>query len=276
MKKFMIRADFEGVSGVVSYDQVEPPKTEYAYGQRMFMADLLSVLKGLHEGGSEEIVVYDQHYFGRNINLQQIPEYVNVICGKPPYRSDWAGGLDSTFTGMVLLGLHSKSGTQGGLLSHSYELDIADLRLNGISVGEIGMEAAIAGDYGVPVVLITGDSAGIKEAQKLLPGIECVSVKESLSQDGARCYPLSVTADWIVKAATRVVQSPPAVKPYRVGETVTLEVELYEGNFLRVVRQLFEKHLREDKTLVLHGKNATEVWSDYWQKKLQAQAVMAI
>lgn len=185
MKKFMIRADVEGVCGVVSYAQVEPQKAEYACGQRMFMADLLSVVKGLHEGGADDIIVYDQHYWGRNIDLERIPEYVNVICGKPPYRSNWAGGLDSTFDGVVLLGFHSKSETPGGLLSHTYELDIADLRLNGVSVGEIGMEAAIAGDYGVPVVLITGDSAAIKEGKALLPGVRGVSVKEALSQEGA-------------------------------------------------------------------------------------------
>ncbi len=273
MKKFMIRADVEGVSGVVSYAQVEPPKTEYAYGQRMFMADLLAVVKGLHEGGAEDIVVYDQHYYGRNIDLEQIPDYVNVICGKPPYRSDWAGGLDSTFAGMVLLGLHSKSGTPGGLLSHTYELDIADLRLNGVSVGEIGMEAAIAGDYGVSVVLITGDSAAIQEAEELLPGVRGISVKEALSQEGALCYPLSVTTDLIAKAAAGVVQSPPEVKPYSVGNTATLEVELHDGSFLQAVRQLFKKNLKDERTLVLHGSTATEVWSEYWQKKLQAQAL---
>jgi len=273
MKKFMVRADLEGVCGVVSYAQVEPEKAEYAYGQRMFMAELLSVVKGLNEGGAEDIVVYDQHYYGRNIDLEQIPEYVKVICGKPPYRSDWAGGLDSTFAGVVLLGFHSKSDTPGGLLSHTYELDIADLRLNGVSVGEIGMEAAVAGDYGVPVVLITGDSAAIKEAEKLLPGVQGVSVKEALSQEGALCYPLSVTTDLIAQAATQVVTSPPKVKPYSVGNTATLEVELHDGDFLRAVRQLFKENLSEERTLILSGRNATEVWSEYWQKKLQAQAL---
>ncbi|MCK5801201.1 MAG: M55 family metallopeptidase [Lentisphaeria bacterium] len=160
-KRIMVRCDIEGVSGVVSYEQAEPGRPEYAVGHRLFMADLLALIEGLSEGGTEEIVIYDEHYYGRNVDLTAIPEHVSVICGKPPYREDWAGGLDESFDGVVLLGFHSKFGTPDGLLHHSYELDIRDLRLNGVSVGEIGMEAAIAGDVGVPVLLVTGDSAGV-------------------------------------------------------------------------------------------------------------------
>ena len=92
---------------------------------------------------------------------------------------------------MILLGLHSKDGTPGGLLPHTYEHDIADLILNGVSTGEIGMEAAIAGDFGVPTVMITGDSAGVAEAASLLPGIQTVTTKWSLSETGAVCLPLA-------------------------------------------------------------------------------------
>ncbi len=144
--KFMIRCDIEGVTGVVSYEQAEPCKSEYVFGQKMFMSDLIACIKGLLSGEADEIVVYDEHYYGRNIDLSAIPENVKTICGKPPYHPDWAGGLDETFTGVILLGFHSKFGTPGGLLPHSYELDIKDITINGLSVGEIGIEAAIAGD----------------------------------------------------------------------------------------------------------------------------------
>ena len=87
------------------------------------------------------------------------------------------------FPVLILLGFHSKRNT-GELLHHSYEPDIKDLILNGVSVGEIGIEAAIAGDYGVPLVMITADSAGVAEAETLIPGVVGVSVKQSLSADG--------------------------------------------------------------------------------------------
>ena len=203
-KRWMIRCDIEGVSGVVSYDQAEPGKPEYEFGLRMFQADLLACIEGLLAGGADEIVIYDEHYYGRNINPAWLPEGVSFIAGKPPYRADWAGGLDKTFAGVVLVGFHSKFGTPGGLLHHSYELDIRDLRLNGTSVGEIGMEAAIGGDYGVPLVLMTGDSAGCREAEALVPGVRTVAVKESLGETGGRCLPLSVSASRIRAAAKAV------------------------------------------------------------------------
>lgn len=274
MKKYMIRCDIEGVTGVVSYAQAEPGKPEYAFGHRMFMSDLKACLDGLVAGGADEIVVYDEHYYGRNVDLAAVPPQVSVICGKPPYRADWAGGLDGSFAGLILLGFHSKFATPGGLLHHSYELDVRDLRLNGVSVGEIGMEAAVAGDWGVPLVMVTGDSAGIAEAEALVPGVRGVVVKESLSETGGRCDPVSVTAERIRSAAEAVVASPPDVTPYAVGDDVTLEIELNDGAYLDSVRRQLTSEMAGGRTLVLHGESATAVWADYWRKKLDCQAAM--
>ena len=272
--KYMIRCDMEGVSGIVSYEQAEPGKSEYAFGQKMFMSDLLAMVEGLRDGGAEEIVIYDEHYYGRNIDLAILPDYTTAICGKPPYRTDWAGGLDANFNGVILLGFHSKAGTEEGLLPHSYELDIRNLSLNGVSVGEIGMEAAIAGDFNVPVVLVTGDSAGVTEAKALLPGIAVVAVKESISQSGAVCYPQSVTSKKIRSAAKKIANKPTDIKPYTVGREVALEVKLNKGHYLDAIRKIYGSEMTDDNTLILQGKSATDVWSQYWQKKLNAQQQM--
>lgn len=268
----MVRCDIEGVSGVVSYAQAEPGKSEYAFGQRMFMADLTALVEGLIAAGVDEISIYDEHYYGRNVELDDLPTCVSVICGKPPYRPEWAGGLDETFDGLILLGFHAKFGTPGALLPHSYELDVRDLRLNGLSVGEIGMEAAIAGDYGVPLLLVTGDSAGIAEAAALLPGIEGVVVKQALSESGANCFALSVTSDLIRTAAQAVAAAPPSVEPLTLGTEVTLEVELNDGAYLEAIRSLFGDAMSTERTLVIKAQSATAAWADYWQKKLAAQA----
>lgn len=269
----MIRCDMEGVSGVVSYEQAEPGKPEFEFGKRMFMSDLLALTDGLNQGGADEIWVYDEHYYGRNIDMDQLPKNVTAICGKPPYQTNWAGGLDATFTGMILLGFHSKAGTSDGLLPHSYELDIKDIRINGVSVGEIGMEAAIAGDYDVPVLMVAGDSAGVEEAKELLSGITVVVVKESICECGAQCYPLSVTAEKIRTKAEEIVKNKPNVKPYNVGNKVSLEVELNQGHYLDVARKFYGNEI-VNNTLVFKGKSATDVWAQYWQKKLNIQKQM--
>jgi len=267
----MIRCDIEGTSGVVSYDQAEPGKGEYEFGLRMFRSDLCACLDGLIQGGAGEIVIYDEHYYGRNIDPAWLPAGVSAITGKPPYRPDWAGGLDASFAGLILLGLHSKYGTPGGLLPHTYELDIRELRLNGISIGEIGMETAIAGDCGVPLVLVTGDSAGCAEAAALVPGVRTVAVKEALGATGGRCLPLATTAARIRDAAREVATSVPETRPWRCGPNVTLEVRLNPGPYADAVRKLYGSDLNAEGDLVLRGPSANAVWADYGRRKLRAQ-----
>lgn len=271
-KRFMIRCDIEGVSGVVSYDQAEPGKPEYEFGLRMLKADLTACIDGLLAGGADEIVVYDEHYYGRNIDPSWLPRGVSFIAGKPPYRTDWPGGIDDSFAGLVLLGFHSKFGTPDGLLHHTYELDIRDLRLNGTSIGEIGMESAIAGDCDVPLLLATGDSAGMAEAEALVPGVRTVTVKESIGQTGGGCLPLPVSTGLIRQAAEETVKSPPSVEPYLAEPEVALEIDLNDGVYLDVVRSRFGNRMRGDRTLALRGPSTTALWAEYWQMKLQAQA----
>ncbi|MCX6992903.1 MAG: M55 family metallopeptidase [Kiritimatiellaeota bacterium] len=266
MKKYMIRCDMEGVSGVVSYAEAEPGKPEYAFGQKMFMSDLTALIDGLNEGGADEILIYDEHYYGRNIAIDQLPENATAICGKPPYKKDWAGGLDKSCTGLILLGFHSKRNT-GELLHHSYEPDIKNLILNGISVGEIGMEAAIAGDWGVPLLMITADSAGIAEARKLVPKVAGVSVKESLSADGGACPAAKLTARKIRETAAGIVRHPPAVKPWQITGGIKLEVVFNPGPYLNVFQKLFGC----SDSIAIRGKTVTECWAKYWQMKLQTQ-----
>lgn len=273
-KKYMVRCDIEGVTGVVSFEQAEPGKPEYAFGQRMFMCDLMALLEGLSAGGADEVVIYDEHYYGRNIDLEELLVNASAICGKQPYRADWAGGLDESFAGVILLGFHSKFGTPGGLLHHTYELDTRDLRLNGVSVGEIGMEAAVAGDYGVPVIMVTADSAGVAEAEALLPGTAGVVVKESLGEASGQCYPVAVTSELIRSAAQKVVEEPPPVLPYAVGEEATLEIELNDGPYLDAVRATLSTEMTDERTLVITGETATAAWAEYWGKKLICQGKM--
>lgn len=268
MKKYMIRCDIEGVSGVVSYEQAEPGRPEFAFGQRMFMSDLLALIEGLNEGGADEIVIYDEHYYGRNIDLDVLPQNAVAICGKPPYKSDWAGGLDASFTGLILLGFHSKRGS-GELLHHSYEPDIKDLVLNGISVGEIGIEAAIAGDYEVPLMMITADSAGITEARRLIPGVVGISVKESLSSEGGACPSALETARMIRVAAENIVQNPPPVKPWKVVNP-ELKIVFNPGGYLSKFRELYNC----GETITLKGATSTECWAQYWQMKLKTQEAL--
>ena len=275
-KKYMVRCDIEGASGVVSYKQAEPGNCEYVFGKKMFESDLTSLLDGLNDGGAGSVFLYDEHYHGRNIDVDILPENSFAICGKPPYRKDWAGGLDKTFDGLILLGFHSKRGTKNGLLGHTYEPDIGNIRLNGTSVGEIGIETAIAGDHDVPLLLITGDSAAIREAEELVPGIASVVVKESITNNGAVCYPAKVTSKLIYENASFVVKKPPIVKPYNLGNDVCLEISLISGEYFSNFIRIFGENMIDETTVAVKGESATEVWSKYWEMKLKCFREMGL
>ena len=267
-KKYMIRSDIEGVTGVVSYEQAAPGGSEFAFGKRMFMSDLMALIEGLNQGGVDEIVIYDEHFDGRNIDIDMLPQNVTAICGKPPYKADWAGGLDETFSGLILLGFHSKQNT-GELLHHSYEPDIKDLVLNGISVGEIGIETAIAGDWGVPLQLITADSAGVKEAKDLVPNVASVSVKQSLCANGGVCLSAQLTAKMIQEAATEIVKNPPASEPWKIANP-ELKVVFNSGSY----RDKFGELFNCDGEILICEDTVTGCWAEYWKMKLKAQEAM--
>jgi len=265
-KKFMIRCDIEGVSGVVSYDQAEPGKPEYNFGKKMFMADLMAAVNGLNDGGADEIHIYDEHFYGRNIDLEKLPDNVVAYCGKPPYRADWAGGLDESFAGMILLGFHSMKGT-GELLHHTYEPDIKSIKINGRNVGEIGVETIIAGDYDVPLLMITADSAGVLEAKKLVPSVEGVIVKESVSEFGGICYPISVTTNKIYKTAKKIASSPQQETALSEKSGIFLEIELFDGAYKTNFKDKFNSYI-VNGIVSINAETMTAAWAKYWEMKL--------
>ena len=260
MKKFMVRTDIEGISGVVSYDQAEPGKPEYEEGRKLFMGDLLALIRGLNDGGADEIYLYDEHCYGRNIDITQLPENVFTYAGKPPYLKDWPGGLDSSFTGMIMLGFHSKADNGDFLLNHSYESDIKNIDINGISVGEIGNEAAMAGEVGVPLIMVTGDSEGINEAKALVPEVCGVVVKESCSEFGGLCYPTSVTHKKIYESAKALAERETHPAPYLIPGPVTMTITFFETPFAA-------KYLSKYHEAKFQGNTVAECWAQYLRAK---------
>lgn len=246
MKKYVVRTDMEGASGIVSYEQAEPGSMEYAEGRRYFMSDLRALVYGLRDGGADEILLYDEHYYGRNIELDDLPACVHVFAGKPPYQKDWAGGLTRDCTGLILLGFHAKAGSSGCLLNHSYSLDICDIEINGRSVGEIGNEAAIAGELGVPLVMMTGDSAGVREAEMLVPGVAAVPVKESLSEFGALCRPVNETQKEIYAVARAVASQGSRTVPFCIPGPITMKI-----------------HRTGKEMVICRGDTVLECWAQY-------------
>lgn len=266
--RLMIRCDVEGVTGVVHPTQADPASPGFAYGLEMLHEDVNAVVTGLLSTGDHEIWIYDMHYFGRNLDMRRLDPHVRVVCGKPFYRPGDVGGLTSDFNGQILVGLHSRAGTNE-LLSHSYEHQIQNMLLNGVPVGEIGMEAALAGELGVPTILVSGDSAGCAEAAALVSGIVSVPVKDSLGLYHGVCYPVSRTGEWLRVGAQRAVAKLEKIRPYAVSTPVSLVMHLENGTFADQVRARLPSCVLPDGRLEIKAASVAAAWLQYLQARPQ-------
>lgn len=271
-RKFHIRCDMEGVAGVTGMPQVTPGDPEYPQAREWFMRELLALVEGLLEGGSDDVSIFDEHWFGRNIDIARLPKGVRACCGKPPYRPDWAGGLDASCDGLILQGFHSMEGA-GHLLSHTYEPDFKAIHINGKPVGEIGMETAVAGDFGVPLVMVAADSAGNAEARALAPGVVTVDTKISRSPFGAECFALRDVLANIRAAAAAVARALPPTAPWKLNPA-ELVCAFKPGAYLDGLRQLFPALFVAEDSIRINAPTATAAWAEYWQAKLKVQATL--
>lgn len=194
MKLFMLW-DMEGVSGLHAREQawyweegVSPEAGEE--GRGLLMADINSAVQAALDAGVDELIVCDTHHGGGNIVLERMlrDPRVTYLQRSRGWQGDefrWLPGLDETVDGFLVPGHHAMAGTPGAFLPHTWTLEWADFRINGQSVGEMGIEACFAGHWGVPVILAQGDESACREAEGMFPGIVTAAVKRAI--DWERC-----------------------------------------------------------------------------------------
>ena len=211
--RLYVKVDMEGVSGVVSPEQLHPGSPEYADARGLLMHDLGAVLDGAFSGGCTEAVIYDAHGEGRNVDPGLLDRRAVVISGRPPPSADFLCGLDASFGAMFLVGSHARAGMADALLPHICD-GIEAISINGTAVGEIGLEAALAGTFGVPLALVSGDSGCVAEARALLgDDLETVEVKRAISTTSAVCLSTARTGLLLREAAARAVHGALALAP---------------------------------------------------------------
>ena len=213
--KVFITADYEGVSGYVQW--------ESGSEREAITADINAAIAGAVEGGASEILAGESHANMRNIIPEKLDPRASFLSGQPKPLNH-AGGIDSTFDAAMLVAYHAKAGTWGGIMAHTYTLKVFSLKFNGIEVGEIGTDAAIAGYFGVPVVMVTGDKAGCDEACALLGDIETVVVKEGISRSAGRCLHPEEARKLIMEGAERAMSLIGTAKPFVIEPPVRTEV----------------------------------------------------
>ncbi len=223
--KVFIAVDLEGVAGYVKWDPADRQR------EREFItADANAAIQGAFEGGATEVLVTEAHANMRNIIPEQLDGRASFLSGKPKSQNHMAG-IDDTFDAAMLVGYHARAGILNAVMAHTYSLSIFSLVFNGIEVGELGADAAIAGYYGVPVVMTSGDTALCAEAQELLGDIETVCVKEGVSHTAAKRLGLERARELIADGARRGLDNAGACPPFAIHGPVQTEITFSDPSY---------------------------------------------
>lgn len=230
--KILIAADMEGITGVVHWNHVAPSHPEYARFRRLMTADVNAAVSGAFEAGADEVVISDGHNDGRNILIEELDPRARLNSGTPSPFS-MVQGIDRGVDGVFFIGYHARIGTPNAILEHTWSDErVYGLRLNGRTVGEIGLNAAVCGHFSAPVLLISGDQAACTEARELLGEVETAVVKIAVGRMAAELLPPAVTSKMITTAAHTAVRrlaEGSAPQPLQLPAPVTIEVEFVQS-----------------------------------------------
>lgn len=257
--KVYISADMEGIAGVVTGEQLGPQGFEYQRFREFMTHEVLAAIEGARAAGATEILVGDSHGNGQNLLIEKFPKDVQIVRSWPrPHLM--VQGVDSTFAAVLFVGYHSGTTNPEGVRAHTMSsANLADVKLNGVSVPEAGLNAAIAGHFGVPVALVTGDEAAVKEARALLGDVEGAVVKWPYGFHSARTLTPEASCALIREKAKSAVERAKGRKPWKVTSPVSLEIRFKNYRPAEVLAYLPIVDRVDAHTVRFRGKDMLEV-----------------
>lgn len=257
--KIFISADMEGVVGAVTGEQLSPGGFEYERFREFMTEEVNAAIDAARAAGATEFVIADAHGNGQNLLIERLPDDVTVIRSWPRALSMMAG-IDDSFDGVIFVGYHTSTANMRGVRAHTMSsASITSVRLNGIEMTEGSMNAAIAGHYGVPVILVSGDDAAVAENQVLIGDVEGAVVKwakgfhaaESLTPEAA----YEVIRTRTASAISRIDQ----FQPYVLDTPIELELSLKNYRPIEVLGYLPNVERINSHTIRFTGDDMLEI-----------------
>jgi D-amino peptidase len=217
----------EGLAGVALREQISRHlgANQYQDGRRLLMAEVNSVVQGAFDGGATDVLVHDNHGSSMNMIVDQLDPRVHVYMGNLPYPR--YAIVEPDVDVYFCLGYHAAQGTLHAFRDHTVSSSRwSDVWLNGLQIGELGLSAACAGVYGVPVGLVGGDDKLCAEARALLgTDVELVQVKTGLGRHAAKLLPVAGQHAKLRSAAARAVRQAHALAPWTLDPPYELRLQ---------------------------------------------------
>jgi len=236
--KVYVSADMEGVAGIVHTEHTSRDGKEHERARKLMTHEVNAAIEGALEAGAKNILVNDSHGTMRNIIPEELHEAAELVTGSPKPFS-MMQGIDSTFDAAMFLGYHARRGTYTGVLEHTYHGGvISDVHVNGKAMGETGINAALAGHFKVPVVLVTGDNTVTEEARSILGFVETVTVKHGVGMFAARCLSPPKARTLIKEGALKALRSMRKFKPFRIEPPIKIDVSFINTGMTQMAELL--------------------------------------
>lgn len=260
-KVFMI-TDLEGVDGIFDSElqciPLQSPRFEES--RKLLTGEVNAAVDGLFEGGATDVVVWDGHDSGRTLSTLDLNPRARLLGGRPVSPTL---ELDSSYAAVVFIGQHAMAGAERGILSHSYSSEgIQNIWVNNKPVGEIGGRVMLAGTFGIPVIMLSGDTAACREIHDLVPNAACAEVKSGVSRNAGFSLAHPAACALIHSTAREAMQRLAEVKPYVLAGPVEVKVEFattatHQYRASEGVQQLNER------TWSFRGKDVVDAWLKY-------------
>ncbi len=216
--RIYISVDMEGISGINGPEYVMRDGRWYAAGQRLMTADANAAVRGAFDGGADEVIVADMHGSSGNILVEELDPRALLLAGTP--HQPRFPFLDETVDGVFLVGYHAMAGTLAANLEHTMNsASWFRFCVNGTPFGEVGIDAEIAAECGVPVVMVSGDDKLCEESRALLGNIETAVTKQGLGRQSALCLSPQYGNNRVYAAARRAVERLSELEPFALPET---------------------------------------------------------
>ncbi|MDX6560897.1 MAG: D-amino peptidase [Gaiellales bacterium] len=268
MRVFII-ADMEGIAGVTKWDETTGGTPLHAERSRLYTEEVNAAVRGAYTGGATEVVVMDCHGAGEGWTFNSlIPDQLDPRCDFVVQQewTEYTEFLEQGCDAALLVGMHAMAGTADGVLNHTVSgTGWRNVTFNGTLVGETGINAALCGTWGCPVLLVTGDRAACREAGALLgDGLTTVAVKQGLGRFSARHVAPVRARAMIEQAAAAALSDLTAVVPYRPGSPCEIRVELATSDEVERYRHHAVVEIADGRTLVSRADDWWTAWRQFY------------
>jgi D-amino peptidase len=267
--KVFIVSDLEGVSGITKVGQIHGGAPMYEESRRLYTEEINAAVRGAKAAGATEIVVMDCHGAGDEWSFNSlIPELLDEACDfvVQDEWTEYTEYLESGVDAALFVGMHAMAGTRTGVMNHTVSGQVwQNLWFNGVLVGETGINAALCGAWGCPVLLVTGDAAACDEGRELLgPGLVTVAVKQGITSQSARNIAPLRARNLIEDGARRALADVTAVDPYLPGSPCEIQVEYKTTIAPDKLRHRHGVERVSDRVIISRAETWWEAWRQFF------------